>query len=218
MNPESPAKSAMYLAGHGSKVKPRLVELQYQRILRYRRAFLHQLQIHEKFPVVFVDLQLPAYGMGKYDLETVPGFKSLYEQVQNHKFDIVYIDLDEKDPMMLTPDHETVFVRSLLEAAGVRVLNAFTDDNGAFGREVRERCGNNAKPFEVTEASDFVLFFPSLASDITARVLNREIKNISDRQLMAPILTRIRSLKRERPYSGGGTPFLETRLSADWQK
>jgi hypothetical protein len=208
----------MYLAGHGSKTKPRLIELQYQRILRYRRAFIKQFQKHQKLPVVFIDVQLPRYGIGKYDLGEVPGFKSLYEQVQNHKFDFVYLDLDEKDPMMLTPEHETVFVRSLLEGAGAVVLNAFTDDKGAFGRELRERCGENAKSFQVTEVSDFVHFFPSLASDITARVLSKEIQRSQDKASMEPIQTRIKSLKKERPYSGGGTPFVETRLSADWNK
>jgi hypothetical protein len=156
--------------------------------------------------------------MGKYDLDDVPGFKSLYHQVQDHKFDNVYIDLDEKDPKMFTPDHETNFVRSLLEAAGVTVLNAFTDDRRAFGREVKERCGENAKPFEVTEVSDFVLFFPSLASEITARVLDREILRSCNREMVEPILTRIKSLKKERPYSGGGVPFVEGRLSASWKK
>jgi hypothetical protein len=218
MENERPARTAMYLAGHGSKTKPRLIELQYQRILRYRRAFLHQFQKRQKVPVVFVDLQLPRFGMGKYDLRDVPGFKYLYEQVQNHKFDVVYLDLDEKDPLMLTPEHETVFVRLLLEGAGAIVLNAFTDDKGAFGRELRERCGENAKSFQVTEVSDFVQFFPSLASDITARVLNKEIQRSKDKASIEPILTRIKSLKKERPYSGGGIPFVETRLSADWQK
>jgi len=156
--------------------------------------------------------------MGKYDLGEVPGFQSLYEQVQTHKFDIVYLDLEEKDPLMLTPEHETVFVRSLLEDAGAIVLNAFTDDKGAFGLELRERCGENAKSFQVTEVSDFVLFFRSLASDTTARVLNKEIQRSKDRASLEPILTRIKSLKKERPYSDGGVPFVEGRLSADWQK
>ena len=97
-------------------------------------------------------------------------------------------------------------------------MNAFTDDKGAFGRELRERCGENAQSFQVTEASDFVHFFPSLASDITARVLNKEIQRSQDKASMEPIRTRIKSLKKERPYSGGGTPFVETRLSAGWRK
>ena len=212
-----PARTAMYLAGHGTKTKPRLIELQYQRILRYRRALLHQFRQQQKLPVVFIDLQLPRYGMGKYDLDEVPTFRSLYEQAQNHDFDIVYIDLDEPSPG-LTPDYESAFVRSLLEDAGATVLNSFSDDRAALGREVRERCGENAKPFEITDDSDFVLFFPSLASDITARALSREIHKSWEQELVRPILTRIEALKNERPYSGGGIPFVEPRLSADWQK
>lgn len=216
MTDERPARTAMYLAGHGSKTKPRLIELQYQRIPRYRGAFLHQFQKRQAFPVVFIDLHLPPYGMGKYDLSKVPAFTSLCEEVQNRHFDIIYLDLEERAPKMLTPDYETTFARSLLEDAGGTVLNAFTDDKGVLRREVVERCGENAKPFEITEVSDFVLFFPSLASDITARVLSREIQR--SKPTVEPILTRIKSLKKERPYSGGGIPFVESRLSADWQK
>jgi len=203
------ARTAMYLVGHGSKIKPRLIELQYRRIVRYRNALIHQFQEHQRFPVVFLDFQLPRYGAGIYDLDEVPGFKSLYERVQNHEFDIVYIDLEEYDNK-----HETWFVTSRLKAAGATVLNAFTDDRAAFALEVRERYGDGAKPYEVTEESDFVLFFPSLTAEITTNALNSEL----GRNDSLPFLRRIESLKKERPYNGGGVPFIEPRLGAEWRK
>jgi hypothetical protein len=217
MENERPARTAMYLAGHGSKTKPRLIELQHQRILRYRRAFLQQYQILDKFPVAFVDLQLPRFGMGIYDLNDVPGFNALYKQVQEQQFDIVYMDVDECAPPAFTPDYEFAFVRSLLEASGAVVLNAFVDDKEVFSRELANRCGKNARPHEVTDSSDIVNFFPSLAGDITASALSRELERSKDEEL-STVIRRIDSLRKSRPYSGGGTPFVESRLSADWQK
>jgi hypothetical protein len=89
MNDERIA-TAIYLAGHGSKTKPRLIELQYQRILRYRRAFINQFQSLQKPPQIFLDLQLPRFGMGLYDLQDVPGFKALYEESQHQKFGFIH--------------------------------------------------------------------------------------------------------------------------------
>lgn len=212
MNDERLA-NAIYLAGHGAKTKPRLIELQYQRILRYRRAFINQFQSRQKPPAIFLDLRLPHFGMGAYDLDDVPGFKALLEESQRQKFSFIYIDIDDTPDR--TPDHESEFVRELLEKAGAVVLNVFSDDKKAFSRELKDRCGENAKVFEVTEDSDFVNFFPSLASDIIARALEREWEL---NQVGETILKRIDYLKGLRPYSGGGVPFVENRLSSRWRK
>jgi len=147
--------TAIYLAGHGSKTKPRLVELQYQRILRYRRALISRSDISHAAPDVFIDFRLPAFGMGSVDLEQVPGFRRLHQEVQNHRYSVVYIDLDEARPG-LTPDYESAFVRSMLETAGASVFNAFTDDRAVFVQELKDRCGQNAREFEVTDGSDIL--------------------------------------------------------------
>jgi hypothetical protein len=70
---------------------------------------------------------------------------------------------------------------------------------------------------EVTDSSDIVCFFPSLTSDITAAALRRELQELDDGQLRRG-RDRIETLSRKRPYSGGGHPFIEERLSAEWRK
>jgi hypothetical protein len=132
--------------------------------------------------------------MGIYDLNDIPGFKALYQEVQEHNFDIVYVDLDELAPPALTPDYESEFVRSLLEASGVLVLNAFTDDKEAFSRELTSRCGENARAHEVTDSSDIVNFFPSLAGEITASALSRELERSKDEEL-STVVRRIDTLR-----------------------
>jgi hypothetical protein len=210
--------AAMYLAGHGSKVRPRLIELQHQRILRYKRALLAQCGVDAAYPEAFLDLRLPSFGFGKVDLNEVPGFKNLLASVQEGRFKIILIDIDEVRPG-LTPDYESAFVRELLESFGATVLNAFTDDGNTFSKELRARCGQKANEDEITDGSDIVNFFPSLAGDIVAAALRKELDVPMDElpKDLNGVFSRIESLKKLRPYSGGGIPFVEDRLSREWR-
>src|SRR6266404_8533201 len=101
--------AAMYLAGHGSFTRPRLIELQYRRIQRYREALRDHLGIASSAPDIFIDFRLPTYGMGSVNVIDVPGFRRLYRCVKNGRFDIVFVDLDETREG-LTPDYESGFV------------------------------------------------------------------------------------------------------------
>jgi len=101
--------AAMYLAGHGSFTRPRLIELQYRRIQRYREALCDHLGMASSVPTIFVDFRLPTYGMGSVNLIDVPGFRRLYRCVKNGRLDIVFVDLDDTRER-LTPDYESAFV------------------------------------------------------------------------------------------------------------
>jgi hypothetical protein len=212
-------ETAIYLAGHGSYSRPRLIELQYRRIVRYREALAGRYEEGHSVPNIFIDFRLPRFGMGQIDLAEVPDFKKLLNAVRRHYYKFVYIDLDETR-QGLTPDYESAFVRALLEKAGAKVLNAFSDDDDAFKRGLKVRCGENARDYEVNDSSDVVCFFPSLASEITATALRRELQDPDARESgqLRRIDERIEALKRLRPYAGGGRPFIEDRLSSEWQK
>src|SRR6266849_8706336 len=164
------SETAMYLAGHGSFTRPRLIELQYRRITRYREALAGHFEKGHSVPSVFIDFRLPRFGMGQVNLDEVSGFKKLRNAVRRGQYKLVYIDLDDSNEG-LTPDYESAFVRLLLEKAGAKVLNAFSDDEGAFKRALQDRCGAYARDYEVTDGSDIVCFFPSLASDVAATAL-----------------------------------------------
>ena len=210
------SEAAIYLAGHGSYSLPRPVELQYRRILRYREALADRHEKSRTAPAVFIDFRLPRFGMGQVNLNDVPGFRKLRNAVRKHRHSVVYIDLDDSKEG-LTPDYETAFVRALLEKTGAKVLNAFSDDEDAFKRDLKRRCGQHARYYEVTDSSDIVCFFPSLASEITATALRRELQALDNEQL-SRVKDRIEALKRLRPYAGGGHPFIEDRLSAEWRR
>lgn len=213
------SRAAIYLAGHGSKVRPRLIELQHRRIQRYCDALGAQFEMPLSVEDIFLDLRLPRYGMGYVDLQDVPAFNRLRQRVQAGQYSIVFIDLDETRPG-LTPDYESAFVREFLEQAGAKVLNSFSDDGSVFETALKQRCGANARGDDVADSSDLVCFFPALASEITSAVLRRELQDSAapgERQL-ARIIERIEALRGLRPYSGGGKPFIEDRLSFEWRK
>lgn len=210
------SETAIYLAGHGSYSSPRLIELQYRRIMRYREAFAGRYEKGHGAPAVFIDFRLPQFGMGQVNLNDVPGFNKLRNAVRRNRYSVVYIDLDDSKEG-LTPYYETAFVRSSLEGAGAKVLNAYCDDEDVFKGALIKRCGDHARDYEVTDSSDIVCFFPSLASDVAATVFRRELSSVDDGQLRR-IKDRIEALKRVRPYSGGGHPFIEDGLSAEWKK
>lgn len=133
--------------------------------MRYREALAGRYEKGHSVPSSFIDFRLPRFGMGHVNLNDVPGFNKLRNAVQRRLYWIVYIDLDDSKEE-LTPDYETAFVRALLEKAGAKVLNAFNDDEDAFKRALKNRCGPQARDYEVTDSSDIVCYFPSLGSDI----------------------------------------------------
>jgi hypothetical protein len=209
----------MYLAGHGSYVRPRLIELQYRRIERYRDALRERLETTLSVRDIFADFRLPKFGMGQIDTQDVPAFERLLQAVKDAQYAFVFMDLDETR-IGLTPDYECAFVRELLEKAGAKVLNAFGDQGGVLQKALKARCGASAREYEVTESSDILCFFPSLVSEITSAALRRELYDSVDLEAdrLRRIDQRIKALGVQRPYSGGGKPFVEDRLSAKWQK
>jgi hypothetical protein len=211
--------AAIYLAGHGSFVRPRLIELQYRRIQRYRDALRSRLDTKVSRRDIFVDFQLPRYGMGSFDIADVPAFARLRDSVAAGLYAVVFIDLDETGPGR-TPDHESEFVRRMLTETGAKVFNAFTDDENAFQRALKDRFGPTAWAEEVTDGADVVGFFPSLASEIGEPVFRKELGGTAsaDNSWQHNISQRLNSLKISRPYSGGGKPFVEIGLSLEWQR
>jgi hypothetical protein len=204
--------AAIYLVGHGSLSQPRLIELQHQRVLRYRTALAGKYESSRSAPQVFVDLELPRFAMGKIDLGEVPEFSRLREGIQNKQFSVVYIDLEENPGF--TPRYESEFVRSELEDAGAKVLNAFYDDEKAFEQALKARYGEYARSHEITESSDFVCFFPFLASEIAASVLRRELQDGG----LPQIGRRLEELKKSKSYAAGRIPFVEERLTLEWKR
>ncbi len=199
--------TAIYLVGHGPLREPRLIELQYNRIIRYWGALGEEAG---SAPDVFTDLNYPRSSSGPQGPEELPAFTKLLDRVRVKAYGLVLMDLQdgsfESDALM--------FIRPSLEQAGARVLNVFYDDERALEQALKKRWGKGALVDDLTDGSDLVCFFPGLASEITTASLRRELET-GDLQ---PIKQRIDFLKKLRPYAGGRRPFIEDRLSLEWQR
>jgi hypothetical protein len=211
----APLKAAIYLAGHGSYIRPRLIDLQYQRILRYRELLRDQVALSISDRHVFIDLRLPKFAMGEIYLQDVPAFERLLQKVKANEFQIVLVDLDEGSQGV-----ESAFVREALESTGARVLNVFTDDGMVFDSALKARFGPLARDEDVTDSSDIVCFFPSLTSEVLSTALHRELEDshVEESGNLRRVAQRIEWLRTHRPYTGGGRPFIEERLSLEWRK
>jgi hypothetical protein len=112
----------MYFAGQGSYVRPRLTELQYYRIRRYRELVRNEVDFILSDADVFIDFRLPKFAMNQVVLSEVPAFGRLLQSVKANEFQVVLTDLDDTK-QRLTPDYESGFVREKLEAAGAKVFS-----------------------------------------------------------------------------------------------
>jgi hypothetical protein len=197
--------TAVYLVGHGPFHKPRLIELQHRRIMRYYDALGPRSGAK---PDIYTDLNLPRTSDGPHKPEALPAFMQLWQAIRAKPYTLVLIDLEDG-----VNQGSLLFVQPILEEAGARVLNAFYDDDEVVERSLKERFGKRALIDDLTDGADLVGFFPGLAGEVTEAALRREL----GRESLPQINDRIDALKRLKPYTGGKVPFVEDRLSLEWK-
>lgn len=203
---------AFYLIGHGPYRQPRLIELQYLRILRYRKALGGRYDDRHTEPEVFIDLNFPRI-IGDSEANKLDAFMRLWKAVREKQYSVVYLDLEEGTSFKRD---EYTFIRSTLEHAGARVLNAFYDDEHPLQDKLSEMYGDAVAQWELTTMSDVVNFFPALAGDIIATALNHELALGQDNGTMNPVRYRIQHLLELNPYAANRHPFIEERLRWQW--
>jgi hypothetical protein len=196
---------AIYLVGHGPFHKPRLIELQHRRIMRYYDALGPRT---DSKPDIYTDLNMPRTSDGPHKPEKLPAFMQLWQAVRAKQYALVLVDLEDG-----VNQGSLLFVRPILQEAGANVLNAFYDDDRVLERAFKERFGNRALVDDINDGSDLVGFFPGLAGEVTEAALRREL----GRGGLMQVNGRIDSLKKLKPYAGGSVPFIEDRLSQEWR-
>lgn len=203
-------RSAIYLVGHGPYRQPRLIELQYLRILRYR-GLLHD----DGNADLFIDLNFPR-SSDPLKRRELPEFARLHEAVKATQYSAVYVDLEIGSGFK---PYEFMFVPQLLEAEGAKVFNAFYDDGDVLEAALKQRYGDHAHADEVDDASDFINFFPACAGIVVERSL-RELENQENRSnpMLEQINRHVANLKKDNPYSRGNVPFVERALEHEWYR
>lgn len=212
----SDSKSAIYLIGHGPYREPRLIELQYLRILRFLRELGSKLGYTAFETHTFIELNFPRTEQHGFCPEEQPQLAALIARIKAGEFQHVFIDLEEQRDAR---QPSLFFVRRCLELAGATVVNV-DDRESEVVQAIIDREGKLNKPFYFPPlgASDFVNFFPALAARIAESVVEEALgQRRSDEPAAATTLrnelsTRVSDLARENPYCSGGIPLLRARV------
>jgi hypothetical protein len=85
-------ETAIYLVGHGPFHKPRLIELQHRRIMRYYDALGARTGTK---PDVYTDLNLPRTSDGPHKPEALPAFMQLWQAIRENRYTLVLMDLED---------------------------------------------------------------------------------------------------------------------------
>lgn len=197
-------RTAVYLLGHGPCREPRLIELQYLRILRYIHAFPESERQPPAARDVYVDINFPRS-------EPLAQLGQLCEAVTRGEYSDVYVDIDESPPFWTGGGLS--FIVEALKEAGANVVNVFYKVEELLVQRFGEQC----RHFEMSlnNESDFLAFFPALAGSAVSSALKDELgrSHFEAGSVAAyAIQQRVSRLKEANPYSGGRLPFIEDRL------
>ena len=116
-----PLQAALYLFGHGPYREPRVIEMQYLRVLRYREALEEKLEIEIDIKKTYVDINFPR----EEALEKLTNLQALLNDVKRQKVDTLIVDICEGDSFYQNRYTPIIWA---LERAGAKVFNCYYDD------------------------------------------------------------------------------------------
>jgi hypothetical protein len=205
---------AAYLVGHGPLRKPRPIELQLMRILRYQSLLgsRDEFQGFWRESSIYVDLNYPRSKLF-YRRENFPQFQQMLEDLEGRSIGLVLIDVQESVGIY----DSYSWIRDALVNAGVRVVNVFYDSENLIKEYIEERYRGHAHVQEVDDGSDFVNFFPTLSAAIGRAALDPGFRlGHRRRERFEAATSRLHLIGEQNPYSGGREPFIQEDLTDEW--
>ncbi len=190
--------SVIYLVGQGTYFRPRLLEVQYYRIVRHLQLVSEdeQKRFHVKSKYIGIHARHASSDFPCYS--ELPQLVVLCEAIKRGEYRTVFIDLDLHGGMEA--------IERALKEAGADVVNVSLDSTAvreAYSRRVLP--GGDRLPYD---ASDFIAFFPHLTADIVKLLMKK-----FGRPDHNTIEDRLELLRGDRPIRGQG---YANRLSPPW--
>jgi hypothetical protein len=212
--PRKVTPSAFYLISHGPYRQPRVIELQYFRILRYRRALESRINREFQGGRAFVDLNYPRVEVLESIEHELPNLWRLLEAVRERRYEAVFMDLRVDEDFR---PRRYAFIKELLERAGAEVFNAYYDDGGAIAGLLEKRYGPEGRhAVPQGHEDDFVAFFPALAGEVALEALKEEWydePSSGSSWFESSVARRLRNLREENPYNSSSLPLLSNHAS-----
>ncbi len=198
-------KAALYLFGHGPYRKPRIIEMQYFRTLRYCRALEEKLKKEIDIKGTYIDINFPrAKGLG--DLSNL---HVLLNSIKNQEIDTVLVDICHGNNFY---QNKCTPVIEAMERTGAKVYNCYYDDEDALLSILMKSYGENVRSYMLPhDREEFVELFPALASEITYEVLEDWLSKIpagDNDPFINYVFRSIDSLRDANPYSQLSLPWL----------
>ena len=162
-------KAAIYLCGHGPYREPRIIELQYLRILRYCRVLENKLAVELDVDEVYIDINFPRTEY----IQELNNLQRLVKNVKDKKVEAVIVDICRGDSFRQNKYSPIIWD---LEKAGAKVYNCFYDDEDALESLLVKRYGKKVNSYYLpNDREEFIELFPALASEVTYEVLEKRI-------------------------------------------
>lgn len=150
---------AVYLVSHGPYSKPRLIDLQYARVMR----FIQNVNLEEIFRIQYINI-LPPYsdvGVRNYlhDYSSMPSLIRLIKDFERRLFCAVLIDVDNSQSFQYTVGQS---VTDALRAKNIPYINVFWE------KELLRKSLNIPEffPSPFCDNDDFFAFFPKYANSL----------------------------------------------------
>lgn len=214
-------RAAIYLVSQGTLRSPRFLELQYERIHRYRSVAKACKDEEARKPFLFVDLHHDRRDyITRFQLpDLFPQLAALADDVKAGYINIVYVDLcmDGAQPSRI------LGIPEFLINAGAEVVNVYSDPGGLLCKKIVEEYGASASDVsDVDDASDFVAFFPRASADICCAALGGRLELFKTLESCGKAGSRtyhlLKSLFDQSPYFRGEFPFIQPALIDGWRE
>ncbi|VBB08641.1 Hypothetical protein LUCI_3919 [Lucifera butyrica] len=198
-------KAALYLFGHGPYREPRIIEMQYLRILRYCEALENKLEKKVDIKGIYIDINFPRTE----NKEKLPNLQILLDDVKTQKIDTVIVDICNGDSFQ---QNKYASIICAMERVGAKVYNCYYDDENVLLAQLIKHYGENVHSYMLpNDREEFVELFPALASEITYEVLEDRLSRISagnNDPFINYVYRKINSLRNENPYNRSSLPWL----------
>lgn len=198
--------AAVYLLGHGPYREPRLLELQYLRIVRYCELFAMQRHQFVDIRATMCDVNHPRVGSATTScLRDLPQLAALCAEIELGNIEVVFIDIAFGAAFN---SGKYLGIPRALKHSGATVYNCYYDDEQILLTELRSRFGDLTNPSDLPrDYEEIVSLFPRLAAGVADEIVAQAAPNRENGTLQE-VLTEISHKRAANPYKASKLPWM----------
>lgn len=192
----------LYIVGHGPYRKPRFIEMQYLRLIRYLNELNSLENDYFDLKEKYIDINFPRKDGFISDF---PALEKLLADIKKDKIQLVLIDIEVGEFNKYSPIINTI------ENTNVELYNCYYDDRNIMKNKLENMYGDivSNQPLP-NDDEEFLALFPAFTARIFSRILLDEHIDFTEK-----IYRIINHLKNKNPYIRDALPWLTNRKQRD---